>query len=839
VTHDYAEECEASKTEPVDGEKCVFPIAQAYDSQDGKIDVTATIKLLDSDGVEMNMPVNTSNDNTDSLSLENPFNNKKAYTTRSTYIFNYDAADAAGNEAEQVTFALVFNDVTAPTISHTEFDTTVEYGKPDILSALTTILCEDNVDALIHPSVAVVTSESAKSLTHDCGDDMTGASITNCAQAQTTKIPFNSATPPRITVAITCEDHADIYGTNGTNNVNTKNYNITLQDKTPPVIACKGSNESNANKCSSEIKECIKSETEPFTPQTPATCYDSELVTEWAHEMLDVTSSNENDLLQNVTSEDGIKTTYSCNDGHDNDAVQWTQTFFVKDTTPPSVVIDYIQSNHEASVRDGDARADTNIRKGEESSSGYKSRTINENNTEAPGLVHMITPHGVDVVKMMKDCCQGDYDGTSTVCTPAYRFANHSTVTGDTCKDVMNGIETSWTCNSTSCNMEENINGIHITDLFNVSDSCSTDFNYSAQWITDFEPKIPGTYVRAYTFTDDANHSTTGHVNIVLQDPDAPILQMIKCEERFVVNGDGNTSVAGCFVHQKAYAITANMNYEDDGASCHDFVDGSLSHAVEVSGQVVDLSKPDTYIIHYNCQDLSGNEAETQTRTVIVEDKVPCTFNTSDVATQNYVEAGFPFSLDDEAVTCSDAVYGNINVTVNAACVENEPAIDSFTKCLNDTTTQDGECTAVTKNGKASVYHVTYSATDAMGNFPVAFVRTITVKDTLPPVITLSHDGTKVHSTKRGTGTSSSEHGGTTHNGLTADTKFEFNPANKKEGTSFDLPNSVSMTGTNPNFMAESSSVNGWLIAAVASAVTGVALLGFSSKRSNQVMVPV
>jgi len=39
--------------------------------------------------------------------------------------------------------------------------------------------------------------------------------------------------------------------------------------------------------------------------------------------------------------------------------------------------------------------------------------------------------------------------------------------------------------------------------------------------------------------------------------------------------------------------------------------------------------------------------------------------------------------------------------------------------------------------------------------------------------------------------------------------------------------------------MAESTSANGWLIAAVASAVTGVALLGFSSKRTNQVMVPV
>ena len=42
-----------------------------------------------------------------------------------------------------------------------------------------------------------------------------------------------------------------------------------------------------------------------------------------------------------------------------------------------------------------------------------------------------------------------------------------------------------------------------------------------------------------------------------------------------------------------------------------------------VSGDVVDRSVPGTYIIHYNCEDLSGNEAQTVFRTVTILDTLP------------------------------------------------------------------------------------------------------------------------------------------------------------------------------------------------------------------------
>ena len=58
--------------------------------------------------------------------------------------------------------------------------------------------------------------------------------------------------------------------------------------------------------------------------------------------------------------------------------------------------------------------------------------------------------------------------------------------------------------------------------------------------------------------------------------------------------------------------------YSDAGATAWDPEDGDLSQAVEVGGQIVDLSLPGTYRITYDCEDLTGNAAVQVTRTVNV-----------------------------------------------------------------------------------------------------------------------------------------------------------------------------------------------------------------------------
>ena len=58
--------------------------------------------------------------------------------------------------------------------------------------------------------------------------------------------------------------------------------------------------------------------------------------------------------------------------------------------------------------------------------------------------------------------------------------------------------------------------------------------------------------------------------------------------------------------------------YTDDGATCSDNEEGDISNQVEVSGQVVNMSVPNTYEIYYNCSDGEGNAAQTLKRTVVV-----------------------------------------------------------------------------------------------------------------------------------------------------------------------------------------------------------------------------
>ena len=64
-----------------------------------------------------------------------------------------------------------------------------------------------------------------------------------------------------------------------------------------------------------------------------------------------------------------------------------------------------------------------------------------------------------------------------------------------------------------------------------------------------------------------------------------------------------------------------NMPFTDPGASANDNYD--LSVAVLVGGDIVNSMQPGTYVITYNAVDSSGNSAEQQTRTVIVQNPLP------------------------------------------------------------------------------------------------------------------------------------------------------------------------------------------------------------------------
>jgi hypothetical protein len=413
-------------------------------------------------------------------------------------------------------------------------------------------------------------------------------------------------------------------------------------------------------------------------------------------------------------------------------------------------------------------------------------------------------------------------------------------------------------------------------------------------WEKKLNTRKVGTYMRTYNVVDASGNKNEVSRTFVVVDKKAPEIQIIG-KDRVTLEA------------------SRDVEYTDKGATCKDYVDGVLSHAVEVSGKVVNMRIPGTYTIRYDCADLSGNAATPVTRQVIVRD-TRCPKLTLTGAKVQYVEAGFAYN--DQMASATDSLDGDISAkvttdgdTVNVvnafysrrSCNEIKKAYPGIPKTgkyyitsyvesrkeyrrvlvwcdMNQKygaftyfpitygkrvgATASGDCAkyglerayfkfaqqkkrALAKFGKqyindakssddylcstndfgdnkkfvnkaraeatfkmkasaithaeAGKYIVTYHVQDKAKNKECfSPKRTVIVKDTLPPVIQVKLKGTVIH------------RGDYTQKGLNGVNQ----PVKEWKG-----------------FMAESSSVNGWMIGAIASAVTGVALLGLSTKQ--------
>ena len=113
-----------------------------------------------------------------------------------------------------------------------------------------------------------------------------------------------------------------------------------------------------------------------------------------------------------------------------------------------------------------------------------------------------------------------------------------------------------------------------------------------------------------------------------------------------------------------------------------------------------------TYVIKYNCKDSSGNNAIEIIRTIIVKDTLPPVITLNGSA-EVVVEAG--------------TEYNDVGVT----------AIDSFDDAPSV------EVVNGVKVNELGQYTVTYKVKDSSGN-ESTLQRTVTVRDTIAPVITLN-----------------------------------------------------------------------------------------------------
>jgi hypothetical protein len=368
------------------------------------------------------------------------------------------------------------------------------------------------------------------------------------------------------------------------------------------------------------------------------------------------------------------------------------------------------------------------------------------------------------------------------------------------------------------------------------ADCCANKKDFDSNFST-FKALVVGDWCITYTCTDTSNNSVTKYRNLRNEDHAKPVIT--------ILGGD-----------QMVFEASNSANYVDAGATCMDQVDGNISQDVEVSGDVVNLARVGTYKIYYNCKDTANNKADLATRTVVVQDTTCPTCNFKDAAAHQslVLEASFPYT-DNFAndVKCSDELTANIKPVPTTYLGEKNQqgkwqiTTTKYTKTITDTT---------------GVYYTVYTATDDTKNSNIisgkkngvilggngckfqtldsqgkptplaytssAYTRTIEVKDTLKPVIKLS--------LKNAQGADEIIKAGS------ADASSASNFAYQKQSSNFpspDAPVPVAQHTADSHLwklMAEetTSSVNGWVLGAIASAVSGLALLGYSLRKQAQ-----
>lgn len=228
----------------------------------------------------------------------------------------------------------------------------------------------------------------------------------------------------------------------------------------------------------------------------------------------------------------------------------------------------------------------------------------------------------------------------------------------------------------------------HLQDPFaTCEDTCDTTIGAPvATWDKPWNERVIGCYLRTYTCTDASGNSAATERTICIEDHGDPII---------TVMGDQDMTIEA----------SNSVEYTDEGATCQDYVDGVLSHAVEVSGNVVNLRIPGEYTIKYDCLDLSGRSAEQQERKVTVVDTTCPTISIKGSNTI-YLEAGFKYV--DEGATAHDSLNGELDVTTVNANIETSNKYHRSRSCreIKAAASDEGEVATT------GYYYIT-TATDA------------------------------------------------------------------------------------------------------------------------------
>jgi hypothetical protein len=867
----FANECKMSAN------ACKLPSATAYDHHDGvltnidiEVDLFVVGKPCDAAGHAANQckpkedNVVTTTKTTGQAKPDDSAFGSPPFKTRAEYVMTYDVADTAGNAAEQLRFALIVVDDLAPTVSGNANKQTFElsahvndYDQAATLNA--NLKATDNVD---NKGLLLFDGKlsSTGKWTAEAGFPQGDKSFSNHAHCIKPK-----------TKNVKVQDFAYIFGKGYKSNVLTTQLAWDTTDSRAPYLAprddtvCMGCGQkpsiqlSGANfhinwAFSAQARTKVVEVTDSSTFNGQIECGDQiknyYKFTGKVNEDLFQFGSKpgfqddgdmcrgqkpivtmKNDWTNTYHSGDrSLKLTFTAKDHHTaiaNEEKGWFINYKVVDTTPPRVAHNVAHmTGNKAKNNVGTGTFNDNKDYTNSHTSGQSLYSGNAKNTNLGyGENEQIIQHSAGYEKDVKQItkwigafsCHDD-------CAPSSNAKTANKATGST---EWFKVDADTACDSLT-NGHAHATGAYTQDKKAVGGGA-------------FDITEVGTYVLKYT-CEDTNKLQAAICRTVFNvDHTRPVLDIVPTPEC-----RSKSRACACRSWRDRTNIRdgscvnshPNDNYVDAGATCSDQVDDYISELVEVSGQVVDLNTPDTYQIKYNCKDTAGNEAIEMTRTVYVIDAVcPTCFinwNCDGGATDkwgacvNTVEASFPYV--DGGAKCESGVQGDHD---NVYSWDNRG--NSF-EVLCETGSKEivakneagvGACVNVEKLG---TYTLTYKYTDESGNNNVD-----PIDDGTPGIVTnqtCNEYKTKAsNAMKSGVG---AHQYGIGYNNTNRPPQVRTVVVADRLQPIIYLQDSI-IKGE----MEQTSTANGWVIAAVASAITGVALISLSTRSNAVTSVPV
>jgi len=763
---DYTQRCPASKS--TNHLNCPFPHPKGYDHQDHQLKVKTRVFLVNMDGRKTNIQIHNNQRNKLYRSVN--------FAKRSVYLFKYDTIDKAGNNAEQAVWGLILDDLVKPTIKMCGA-IAENWEAASYRSLCGTSVAFDNYDPITAKNLRY-TIQHMRSRTYLCS---------RCTYAKAKKAITTTLTG-RFLVTLSVHDFAGFYGRNGKNNWNTAHKAVLVRDTQKPWIRIRG-----CTRCKHQCNTRFN--------HLGAIAYDK-LDTIALGRKIHVTSRS--NLVHNKRGHYHIK--YDANDRAGNDAVRRTRHIDVIDTLKPNLTIKgRKQVIHYSGWKFKDAGAtcwdvcDKHLK----AVTMKWSRPWNDKKIGVYHRYYTCCDASRNCVKKSRKftvidktmpiiTCKGKcYQVHEATHDKRYRDA------GATCTDYVDG------------NLDHKVK--------------------TSGQIVSFA--IPGRYIIRYDCMDKSgNKAVPVNRTVIVRDTRCPRIAMKGASVKY---------------------IEAGFRYTDAGAIATDDLDGKVS--VKVSGDTVNTAR--SFYARRSCRHVQQTCKDCKTgsyyittyahyRKAYSRTHVFCDMTKFTGFTYKKVQMGIRVKKAYNKYQGSCYKYG-LKMVVWESKYQKARAMKIFGKAYfasgstnyylcgaNDGQIKYKELPklqAFTRGhqlitrAEQGEYHIHYTAIDRAGNKQCKQrVRTVVVKDTLPPVITLHLKKTLIHVSdykQRGIG-------GVRNPAGPQRSSYKKNPFLSSKYR----PNILVAN----KFMAEqaqTASVNGWIIGAAASAVTGLALMAYGKKQ--------